>query len=223
MEPAIPPHSSAAASLASTAIFAAMADDLVNQGWTVQDDWFRFQPDLVTSLRDEVLVLDQSRQMQVAGVGRDVSRQINAGIRRDRIAWLTGATPAQAGFFAEMEALRRHLNQSLYLGLRRFEAHFATYQPGDFYQRHRDSFHGRASRVVSLVLYLNPAWTEADGGTLQIYDGKDESRLLQSVLPVAGRAVCFLSEDIPHEVLAGLRTRYSIACWFRQDLPLQGL
>jgi SM-20-related protein len=33
----------------------------------------------------------------------------------------------------------------------------------------------------------------------------------------------FMSEEIPHEVLSANRTRYSLACWFRQDevpLPL---
>jgi SM-20-related protein len=58
---------------------------------------------------------------------------------------------------------------------------------------------------------------------LQVFSPREEDRAIGLVRPDAGRAVLFLSEDVPHEVLPARRTRYSIACWFRQDevpLPL---
>ncbi len=80
--------------------------------------------------------------------------------------------------------------------------------------------------MVSLVLYLNEGWQLQDGGgELRVFSPPDnEDQMVGLVRPEAGRAALFLSEDVPpHEVLPANRTRYSIACWFRQDevpLPL---
>ena len=64
-----------------------------------------------------------------------------------------------------------------YTGLPRFEGHLACYPPGSAgYSRHVDRHHtdfsqtSHSHRVVSAVLYLNPAgWEPEDGGQLRIY------------------------------------------------------
>jgi SM-20-related protein len=144
-------------------------------------------------------------------------------VRRDKIAWLDGVTEPQNLLFQTFGTLMVGLNQRLYLGLKRFEAHYATYHPGDFYKRHVDSFRGRSSRMVSLVMYLNEDWGLEDGGELRLFHPENDEQAIGLVRPKAGRAVLFLSEEIPHEVLPAHRTRFSIACWFRRDevpLPL---
>lgn len=200
-----------------------LAGGLSEHGWMSLDVGHRLGTPLLSALRDEVAILDRTDAMKTAGVGRGTDLVRDRAVRRDRIAWLQGITPPQAELFGFLEAIRSGLNQRLFLGLKRFETHYATYHPGDFYKRHLDSFRGRASRVVSLVLYLNEDWAPEDGGALQVFNRDSENEVCGLVVPEAGRMALFLSEEIPHEVLPANRTRYSLACWFRQDevpLPL---
>lgn len=202
----------------------AIADGLSEHGWLSVDARPLLGDDLLASLREEVRILDGNDALHVAGIGRGLDKTRDRSVRRDKIAWLQGQTAAQADLFRVFESIRCGLNERLYLGLKRFEAHYATYHPGhpgDFYRKHVDSFQGRASRVVSVVLYLNEGWQESDGGALQIFNRDSDLEICGRVSPELGRMAVFLSEEIPHEVLPANRTRYSVACWFRQDaIPL---
>ena len=109
------------------------------------------------------------------------------------------------------------MNQRCFLGLIDFEAHYARYQQGDFYQKHLDAFVGRSNRVLSTVCYLN---TVDQGGELVLYNEQDQ--LLTKVQPKAGTLVIFESCRFPHEVLPASQTRYSIAGWFRHNSSIQG-
>lgn len=136
-------------------------------------------------------------------------------IRTDQTYWLSGEAPAQAACLTLMDELRQQLNRTLYLCLHVYEAHYAAYQKGGFYKKHIDSFKGQRNRIVSTVLYLTPGWRDSDQGHLVLYDAHDQDREIGRVLPRQGTLVCFLSEDIPHEVLPPARERVSIAGWFR--------
>ncbi len=200
-----------------------LALGLSEHGWMSLDARSRLGENLLAALKQEVEILDRTDAMKKAGIGRGNDLVRDRSVRRDKIAWLQGVTAPQAALFEFFETIRQGLNQRLFLGLKRFEAHYATYHPGDFYKRHLDSFRGRASRVVSLVLYLNEDWQAADGGALQVFNRDNDQEVCGTVLPEAGRMALFMSEEIPHEVLPANRTRYSLACWFRQDevpLPL---
>lgn len=202
----------------------ALADGLTEHGWMSLDVRNHLGGSLLQSLRDEVRILDVTESMAEAGIGRGANLTLDRSVRRDKIAWLQGFTVPQQVLFSFLEQVRVGLNQRLFLGLKRFESHYATYHCGDFYRKHVDSFAGRASRVVSLVLYLNEDWEITDGGALQVYNRHPDHEVCGIVSPEMGRMVLFMSEDIPHEVLPANRTRYSLACWFRQDevpLPLQ--
>jgi SM-20-related protein len=108
------------------------------------------------------------------------------------------------------------LNRRCFLGLKSFEGHFARYPVGSFYKRHLDQFHAVPHRIVTVILYLNDSWTEADGGQLRMYfPQEDGSERLEDVLPVGGRLVVFLSEEIPHEVMPTQKERISITGWLR--------
>ena len=202
-----------------------LASGLSEHGWMSLDVGSRLGANLLAALKQEVQILDRTDAMKKAGIGRGNDLTRDRSVRRDKIAWLQGVTAPQAALFEFFEAIRQGLNQRLFLGLKRFETHYATYHSGDFYKQHLDSFKGRASRVVSLVLYLNEDWQAADGGALQVFNRDNDHEVCGTVLPEAGRMALFMSEEIPHEVLPANRTRYSLACWFRQDevpLPLQG-
>lgn len=200
-----------------------LADGLSEHGWMTLDVAGVLGRPLLASLASEVGLLDRTDAMKRAGIGRGTDLTRDRSVRRDRIAWLQGITAPQAALFDFFGAIQAGLNQRLFLGLKRFEAHYATYQAGDFYKKHLDSFQGRASRVISLVLYLNESWQPGEGGELQVFNRENDNEVCAQVVPEAGRIVVFLSEEIPHEVLPAHRTRHSVACWFRQDevpLPL---
>lgn len=198
-----------------------LAEGLSEYGWLSVDARPLLGDAMLSSLCDEVRVLDRSDALRAARIGRGQDKTRDRSVRRDKIAWLQGETAAQAALCEVFESIRCGLNQRLFLGLKRFEAHYATYHPGDFYRKHVDSFHGRASRVVSVVLYLNDQWQETDGGALQVFNRDSDLEICGRVLPELGRLAVFMSEEIPHEVLPANRTRYSVACWFRQDeIPL---
>ena len=203
-----------------------LALGLTERGWLSFDITPWLGVELLRSLQQEVIALDQNDALKIAGIGRGSAPVRDRSVRRDKIAWLQGVTAPQAELFEFLKSLRLGLNQRLFLGLKRVEAHYATYHGGDFYKPHVDSFQGRASRIVSLVLYLNDQWQPADGGALQIYNRDSENEVCGLVSPEMGRVALFMSEEIRHEVLEAHRTRYSLAVWFRQDeiaLPLSEL
>ncbi len=149
-----------------------------------------------------------------AAVGRE-TRTVNKEIRRDKIRWieaddLSTATP----WLAWTESLMVSLNRRLYLGLQTFESHLTLYEPGDFYRRHLDAFRGNASRMLSLVVYLNEDWAADAGGELVLYDPTGASGPVR-IVPAFGTVALFLAREFPHEVLTSKRTRYSVSGWFR--------
>ena len=191
-----------------------IVEGLVSQGWAVIPDYLDSQ--LCQELRAEMLFYHEQNRFRQAGIGPVAERQRNETIRRDKIYWLEGATAAQRDYLARMAELRQQINRELFLGLFDLEAHYAVYEPGDFYRTHLDAFRGRSSRVVSVVSYFNPQWREEDGGLLTIYDPQGGAALNQ-VMPLAGTLVCFLSEQVPHEVTPTANLRCSIAGWFRRN------
>jgi SM-20-related protein len=147
------------------------------------------------------------------GIGRGDTYLKNRFVRTDEICWITGESAAGRQWLAWTAGLQSFLNRRLFLGLFSFESHFAHYRPGDYYKRHYDAFRGETNRVLSVVTYLNPGWTSADGGELVIYED-DEDRDGIRVVPLWGTLVVFLSDAFPHEVLPASRDRYSIAGWY---------
>jgi SM-20-related protein len=190
-------------------------DGLATRGFAVELNYL--SPALVRALRREVRSRDQRGQFTEAGIGRQASLHQNEFVRRDRTFWLDGSTLAQLRLLDELAALREQINRELFLGLFDLEAHFALYPPGGFYRRHVDAFRGDNPRVVSVVLYLNPRWRQQHGGCLRLWPHPDAVTPILDVAPRAGTLVCFLSEQIPHEVLPAQVDRMSIAGWFRRN------
>ena len=210
------------ADLGAEALQECIVQGLANSGLAIIDDFL--PPARVAELAAEAREFWTSGDFQDAGIGQGEHFQHNATIRTDRIRWLNpaAATPAQRHFLATLEGLRLAINRALFLGLFEFEGHFALYPAGAYYRKHLDQFRDADQRVVTLILYLNAAWREEDGGQLRIYtDPADENRQEQ-VLPIAGRLVCFLSDRFVHEVLPARRERLSLTGWFRKRDRLMG-
>lgn len=188
-----------------------IADALVEQGYILLD---HSQPtELVQQLQQRLITFNNDQLIQ-GGIGRDTLHQKNLQIRADKIHWLETNNTVDQQYLLWMDELRTALNRRLFLGLFDYEAHYAHYPIGAFYQRHYDAFKGRSNRVLTTVFYLNDQWQPADGGELVMYQGDAEQPLLRA-LPTWGRLLIFLSTQFPHEVLPAHRDRYSIAGWFR--------
>ncbi|MDB2705783.1 2OG-Fe(II) oxygenase [Pseudomonadota bacterium] len=169
-------------------------------------------PEAITlSLAQRVITLTDE-QFSAAGIGRNNKHHLNKSIRNDETYWLTDEDKFDKQYLDWMEQLRIEINQRLYMGLFKFEAHYAHYSEGAFYQRHLDAFKGKSNRVLSTLLYLNKEWQESDAGELILYDTEDT--ILETILPSYGKFVVFLSDRFPHEVIKANRDRYSIAGWF---------
>ena len=199
----------------------ALVDALVEQGWYVGRGVI--DPALCQALQGELLHLAAHDALDEAGIGRGQQHLLRKDIRGDAIHWLDRESEAQRHYLDAMAELQRSLNQALFLGLFEYEAHFAHYPAGAFYQRHLDRFRGRANRVISTVGYLTPDWPADGGGEMVIYDPDNPSREVARVVPEAGTFACFLSETIPHEVLPTRLPRTSIAGWFRRNASLGGV
>ncbi|OAZ98642.1 2OG-Fe(II) oxygenase [Halomonas sp. G11] len=208
-------------SLLSAATQVELVDALVEQGWYVGQGVIDL--DLCHSLHQELHHMAAHNTLDEAGIGRGQQHHLRKDVRGDAIHWLDRESEAQRRYLMAMEELQQVLNQALFLGLFEYEAHFAHYPPGAFYQRHLDSFRGRANRVISTVGYLNPDWPADGGGEMVLYNPDAPNQETARVIPEAGTFACFMSESIPHEVLPTRYARASIAGWFRRNASLGGI
>ncbi|EPS8828549.1 SM-20 protein [Vibrio parahaemolyticus] len=184
-----------------------LIDALATDGYYIWDDFLSEEE--VTQLRD--CVPDNWKKARI-GRNDDVTRI--ESIRSDKIQWLKPAMGQPiANYLSKMEEIRQEVNRHFFLGLFEYEAHFAKYEKGDFYQKHLDCFKGNENRRLTTVFYMNESWSEEDAGELVVYDLNDKE--IATIPPRGGRLLVFLSEQFPHEVLPTNAERFSIAGWFR--------
>jgi len=184
---------------------------LVDKGWFYQEDFLdsEFCLELLNEARD--------LKWKQAQIGKGDKLQEALSIRNDSIVWIEDeqATKVQKNYLMQMNDLMTTLNQELYLGLKEFECHFAHYQPSGFYKKHLDQHSGSNARVVSSILYLNET---TKGGELAIYNRDNPEVIEELIKPRPGSFVCFLSNQIYHEVLPTESERFSLTGWFRNSI-----
>lgn len=189
--------------------FDTIADELAERGFAVADQ-FLSQTEVRT-----ILSLDEFKTsadgFRRAGIGKQQHHQINETIRGDYIQWVDkrSSPPGLSIYLARIEGLMQYINQTLFLSLKDYEVHMTVYPAGAYYKRHLDQFKRDDHRKLSVICYLNEDWKEEHGGHLRIYlpDGPLD------ILPVAGRIVCFRSDQLEHEVLPATRARLSLTGW----------
>lgn len=197
-------------------VLESMFDDLAKQGWAQSSELM--MPPLCEALYQAAKQHQAWGDFQRAGIGK--SGNPRDDVRGDSIHWLSFDAPAERAYLTAMHALLRTTKAAFLVALNAYEAHFACYDPGQFYRKHIDRFQGEASREFSTILFLNPDWGESDGGALVLYpEGREPVR----ILPQLGSFVLFRSETIAHEVEPPRRTRFSIAGWMKKLDPTQAL
>ncbi len=194
--------------------FETVVDGLADQGYAVINNFLSEQE--VAS----ILELDDFKnallKFKKAGIGKHQDKQINENIRGDYIQWIDRqkCAPPLTTYLKRLEELIQYINQTLFLSLKDYEVHMTVYPVGSFYKRHLDQFKKDDHRKLSIICYLNMNWKEDDGGQLRMHlpaGSKD-------VFPIAGRLVCFRSDQIEHEVLPATRDRLSLTGWILDQL-----
>ena len=151
--------------------------------------------------------------MTVAGIGNQQVKDANQKMRGDMIFWMdkNSTNLFEQEFLQRVEDFIDHLNKTCYAGINAYEFHYAVYEEGSFYKRHKDQFKNDSNRKYSLITYLNENWLEEDGGQLQVY----ENDTVQNILPHSQTAVLFKSDETEHEVTTANRSRMSISGWLK--------
>lgn len=190
-------------------IFDSIVDGLAEKGYAVADSFLsQAEVDAILATAEFKHGIDQFKK---AGIGKNQGLQINEAIRGDYIHWLdknTASAPAKV-YLDRLQELIQYINRTLFLSLKDYEVHMTIYPIGSFYKRHLDQFKKDDHRKLSVICYLNNDWTAAHGGDLRMYLPGETL----DFLPIAGRLVCFRSDQIEHEVLPATRERLSLTGW----------
>lgn len=191
----------------------AMAASLIQNSYWVADTIF--PSDFAPKLYALALQRHQNGHMKAAAIGHKGHEQRMESIRGDHIEWIQNwdESPELKAYYQFLEYLRTELSSQLFIALKRFEVHFSIYPEGTFYKKHMDQHRDSKHRQVSCLYYLSP-WNEGHGGELKIYP-KDKEAL--EIQPLQGRFACFLSGELPHEVLTTRALRCALTGWFRDD------
>jgi Rps23 Pro-64 3,4-dihydroxylase Tpa1-like proline 4-hydroxylase len=169
---------------------------------------------LSKGLQQNMLRLQKENLLSAAGTGNALVKEAGQKIRSDKICWLDKKheNVFEQEFLLQVEALIAYLNQTCYTGINGYEFHYAVYETGSFYKRHKDQFKTDSNRKYSLISYVNDNWLEADGGQLWLH----HPEAVQKILPHAQTAVFFKSDETEHEVTTAHRTRMSITGWLKR-------
>ena len=166
------------------------------------------------NLQQNIQQLQREGQMKYAGIGNDSIADATQQMRGDKIYWLDkkNNNVTEQEFLDKVEDFIDHLNRTCYTGINGYEFHYAVYEEGRAYKKHRDQFKTDNNRKYSLICYLNNDWVATDGGQLVIY----QNDIAQTISPNAQKAVFFKSDEMEHEVLLAHRPRMSITGWLKR-------
>lgn len=188
-----------------------LIEELISKGWFVRENF------LDADFCQQLLTDMHANPFKTAAVGNGTATQIDHRIRTDEISWLDedNCTGTQKAFFNLMNSIKDDVNRAFFLGIKRYECHYAHYFNQGFYKKHLDQHQNSPYRVLTTVTYLN---TPKSGGELIIYSRDDKNIQEAVVKPQTGTFVCFLSNQIYHEVLPTNDDRYSLTGWYRSDV-----
>lgn len=182
-------------------------DEIAEKDFVIID---QFLPDpLYFTVRS--VFLSKLPEFSLAGIGALDKHTVQKEIRNDQTYWLDSKRDEELGnFFELVQETILMFNRYCFLSLSGYEFHFAHYPPGGHYAKHVDQFQNRNNRMISVVIYLNEAWQNGDGGELEIHLPGGGTMLVE---PKANTCVMFRSDSVPHAVLESFKPRYSLTGW----------
>jgi SM-20-related protein len=170
---------------------------------------------LSKGLQQNIHQLENDGLMTAAGIGNEATKDANQKMRGDKIYWMDKRHDNiyEQAFLQQIEDFIDRLNKTCYTGINGYEFHYAVYEEGSSYKKHKDQFKNDSNRKYSLINYLNENWLEEDGGQLRMY----QENGVQQVSPIAQTAVFFKSDEMVHEVMVANRSRMSITGWLKRS------
>ncbi|NDE10692.1 MAG: 2OG-Fe(II) oxygenase [Chitinophagia bacterium] len=170
---------------------------------------------LSKGLQKNILQLENDGLLQSAGIGNESIKDNQQKMRGDKIYWMDKEhdNVFEQEFLHQIEGFIDHLNNTCYTGINDYEFHYALYEQGSSYKKHKDQFKNDNNRKYSLINYLNENWEEENGGKLKLY----QENGVQEVSPNAQTAVFFKSDEMVHEVMVANRSRMSITGWLKRS------
>ncbi|MEO6406259.1 MAG: 2OG-Fe(II) oxygenase [Ferruginibacter sp.] len=170
--------------------------------------------ELTKGLYKHIHQLKEDNLMINSGIGNDEHKDADQKMRSDKIYWMDKSheNKYEREFLQLAEDFISRLNNTCYTGINDYEFHYAVYEKGSFYRRHKDQFKTDNNRKYSFICYLNENWLEEDGGQLIVYHDNHT----QKIQPHASTAVFFKADEMEHEVMISQRQRMSISGWLKQ-------
>jgi SM-20-related protein len=170
---------------------------------------------LAAALHQNLLRLKRDSRMIRANIGNAVIKDKNQKTRGDKTCWLDvhSKNAAEMEFLDIIRQFQEQLNRTCYTGINSCEFHYALYEPGTTYSRHKDQLRNDYNRKFSMVSYLNEDWLDTDGGQLVIHHDEENT---QEIMPTNQKALFFQSDVLEHEVVAATRPRLSITGWLKR-------
>jgi SM-20-related protein len=161
-----------------------------------------------------------SAQLEGFDVPTATDKFIESSLRGDSLVWLNDQVlldvPAVQSAVTAMRAALGELEHVCGFVASKTTVQLAHYGAGARYVRHLDATRQHApGRRLTMLLYLNPAWTAADGGELRLFQRRaDGDETSTDIAPVGDRLLVFQSHGVPHEVLESrAESRFSLTLW----------
>ncbi len=194
-------------------IFNTLIDSYIADKIGIANDFLSLS--LATHLKENLQNLHANHQLQSAGTGSQATIDPKKLLRSDVIHWLDRKHDNiyEHEFLNLIDLFVAHLNATCYTSIKSYEFHYTLYEKGSFYKKHIDQFRDNDSRQFSLIVYLNEAWQEADGGALCLHHHFPDS--LQTIAPTNRKGVFFKSNELEHEVQLTNQPRMSITGWLK--------
>jgi SM-20-related protein len=170
---------------------------------------------LSNGLIDYVQELISTDELHSANIGNLKQKDETQKIRTDKIYWLDKKheNVFEKKFLMQMENFIDRLNCTCYTGINAYEFHYAVYEVGTYYKKHKDQFKSDNQRKFSMISYLNKDWLVGDGGNLVLYPNAGP----QSITPNTQTTVFFKSDEMEHEVTTTNKQRLSITGWLKVE------
>ncbi len=161
------------------------------------------------------LLLQEAKERSYHTSHVGAQRTHNSAIRSDTISWLDTqeSTPATQEYVQFLQQFSSSLKEQLFLPLSGWEGHFTHYAKGSAYHQHIDNPKGSNRRILTCILYLNPAWQPDHAGQLEALT--PQGPLMVS--PIMGTFVCFRSDAIPHKVHTCHQERHALTSWLLRE------
>ncbi|KAI9489433.1 hypothetical protein BDB00DRAFT_981146 [Zychaea mexicana] len=204
-------------------------EDLYGHGWTTVDGLIDLS--VLKGAREEAQEMAKEGAFTRASDLAHSEDPFRDHTARDD--WITWLDPNGSKNSPNLQKVLDFFNGPLHHDLSRMirlrgktEYQLAEYKPenGARYERHRDAFptddpEDTQQRRVTAIMYLNPGWTQRDGGELKIF-GRSEGNGMtdaadRTVAPMLGRLVIFLSGVVDHAVLPSNMERFALTAWMR--------